>query len=230
MQTPPVSSSWPTHAARIGLAALALGLCLACDPFIGRWAQQNADAIGGDVKRELEFIQQFGAISSLAIIAAAIAALDRPRRRALVPAGLACGASALCVFLLKSLIGRPRPRLLEPWTFIQPWETYLVAGWAAPRHAWQFWDRGMSVLWSMPSAHTASAFALARVLSHLYPKLAPLVLVIAAVVGLARVVLGAHYPSDVVVGGILGWVIAGSVQAAVERRRSAGRGTLAPAS
>jgi undecaprenyl-diphosphatase len=60
----------------------------------------------------------------------------------------------------------------------------------------------------MPSSHTAAACALAVVIARLYPKLTPLMIVLACIVGTARVVLGAHYPSDVVIGGALGATIA----------------------
>jgi undecaprenyl-diphosphatase len=57
---------------------------------------------------------------------------------------------------------------------------------------------------SFPSGHTLHAVAFAALLSQWYPALAPLVAVFAAVVALSRVVLGVHYPSDVVAGAVLG--------------------------
>jgi len=57
---------------------------------------------------------------------------------------------------------------------------------------------------SFPSGHTLHAFAFALLLSSFHPALAPLLWGYAAVVALARVVLGLHFPSDVVVGALIG--------------------------
>ena len=55
---------------------------------------------------------------------------------------------------------------------------------------------------SFPSAHASSSFAAARAYSALLPD-APLYGV-AAAMALSRVYLGAHYPSDVAAGAVLG--------------------------
>ncbi|HEY1456324.1 MAG TPA: phosphatase PAP2 family protein [Candidatus Dormibacteraeota bacterium] len=57
---------------------------------------------------------------------------------------------------------------------------------------------------SFPSGHTASSFAAATALSTFYPKASPLVFGLAAAVGLSRVHLGHHFPSDVAVGSLIG--------------------------
>lgn len=61
---------------------------------------------------------------------------------------------------------------------------------------------------SFPSGHTLHAFAFAALLSTFHPGLAPLLWGFAVLVGLARVVLGLHFPSDVLVGAVMGMATA----------------------
>jgi undecaprenyl-diphosphatase len=57
---------------------------------------------------------------------------------------------------------------------------------------------------SFPSGHTLHAVAFTIVALHAYPLLSPLLLPFAASVALSRVVLGLHYPSDVLAAIVLG--------------------------
>src|SRR5207244_10982271 len=57
---------------------------------------------------------------------------------------------------------------------------------------------------SFPSGLTASSVAAATAISAFYPKVSPLVFGLAAGVGVSRVHLGHHFPSDVAVGGLIG--------------------------
>lgn len=60
--------------------------------------------------------------------------------------------------------------------------------------------------WSFPSGHTASAFAFAIAASGQLPVMAPFLYAVAATVGVSRIHVGAHYPSDVLAGAALGTV------------------------
>jgi undecaprenyl-diphosphatase len=57
---------------------------------------------------------------------------------------------------------------------------------------------------SFPSGHTASSFAAATALAIFYPKATPVAYTLAAGVGVSRVHLGVHFPSDAAVGGVIG--------------------------
>ena len=60
---------------------------------------------------------------------------------------------------------------------------------------------------SFPSAHGAFAFMMATVLSHWFPRYRVIFFITAAFIGWTRIYLGLHYPTDVVVGALLGYGI-----------------------
>lgn len=62
--------------------------------------------------------------------------------------------------------------------------------------------------YSFPSGHTLHAVNFTVMLAHYHPPLLWLVVPFAASVAVSRVVLGLHYPSDVLAGGLLGWLLA----------------------
>jgi len=62
---------------------------------------------------------------------------------------------------------------------------------------------------SFPSRHTLHAVAFALVSLAYFPSLAPIVVPLTVLVALSRLVLGLHYPSDVLAGVLIGALVAG---------------------
>ena len=60
---------------------------------------------------------------------------------------------------------------------------------------------------AFPSGHATTAFALATLLSLWYPRGTAGFVALAALVGWSRVVLGSHFPSDILGGAILGCAV-----------------------
>lgn len=122
----------------------------------------------------------------------------RPRRLPATPllAGAALLAASLASGALKDAVGRLRPPLAHD---------SLTALVTLPADS------------SFPSGHATSAFAAAGVVAALHPRLRAPVLALAALIGLSRVYLGVHYPTDVVAGAALGLGIA-AVAVALGRR------------
>ncbi len=58
--------------------------------------------------------------------------------------------------------------------------------------------------YSFPSGHSASSFSIATTIALNNPNLAIYVFILAMIVGISRIYLGVHYPTDVAVGIILG--------------------------
>ena len=98
-------------------------------------------------------------------------------------AALAAGSGAALFLRIKKATGRKRPCAVEPHC----WATLLPPD--------QF---------SFPSGHTITAFAGAVSLMHFYPEAAPLLLLCAVSIASSRVLLGMHYPSDVIAGATIG--------------------------
>jgi undecaprenyl-diphosphatase len=89
-------------------------------------------------------------------------------------------------FMLKNLCRRERPQAaLKIPSFIIPSDRF-----------------------SFPSGHTSGAFLVATQLSYFFPVLVPLFLAWAVLVGVSRVILGVHFPTDTFIGALMGSVIA----------------------
>ena len=189
----------------LALAPLAFILIYPLDGLLQTAAQWfTSSVIGGDIRREWEAWQQFGAVGSILFVSALILLLDRPRARRLLDLYAAAIIGLVSYTALKMLIGRPRPKFEDPHTILGPWGAYPLGPEKGVRHAWE----SGTDLWSMPSSHTVAAVILAWFLIRLYPALWPLLLFAVAVVAKGRIFFNAHWSSDVVVGLFLGLAIA----------------------
>jgi undecaprenyl-diphosphatase len=134
------------------------------------------------------------ALAALALLASP--GLPRMSRRVLAAIAvrlgflfLAIGLPGLCFAVVKRLIGRARP---------------LVEGSADP---FLYRPLGWNVEYaSLPSGHATDAFAGAMAVGALWPRARPVMWTYAVVIAVSRVVLTAHFPSDVVVGAVVGVV------------------------
>ena len=102
--------------------------------------------------------------------------------------------------LLKVLIGRARPVLFDALgkTFFEPWT----------------FD---SVFNSMPSGHTAISFAGLVMIGMLFPRIKWATWTMAIIIGVSRVYVGAHWPSDVILGAFVGMLCADLVKVALRK-------------
>ena len=112
--------------------------------------------------------------------------------------------SGLGADIIKVIVARPRPKL-----FLSHGEFGFE------------WFRWGSDHWSFPSGHVATATALALSLTTIWPRFWPAWWTAALLICASRVILGAHYPSDLVGGFYLALVTWWGARAWFERKKLA---------
>lgn len=193
------------------LALLASVLVLPLDgPLLhaARWL--DAEVVGGDLRRVLELLGEWGQGVWLVLVAIAIWKLDPPRRPRLADLALAVPLLLVAANAAKMLVGRPRPRdamleLYGPTDVLGPLGQHPFGPEVGLRHAWEvFPPADLSNIQAMPSSHAAFACLLSVFLIRLYPALRTPAIVLAATVCFCRVLFGAHWPTDTIIGAALG--------------------------
>jgi undecaprenyl-diphosphatase len=152
---------------------------------------------------------QLGTLVVALVVVAVVAWLTRARGPAPGAAALVAVAIAFRLDnIIKDVVDRPRPPAILDGLYVR--ETISGFG--------------------FPSGHTTMAFALAASLHPSLPRHQRWVLwVLAAVVGVARMHVGVHWPADVVGGAALGtaigsaaWLAVTALEARVAPRSGAG--------
>jgi undecaprenyl-diphosphatase len=147
-----------------------------------------------------------GAVLAAIIVPLMFALARDTLKRHLLPIVLAAAVGGLAVFAIKIACDRPRPP-----------EHFAALGVDVNAPLGVPPDR------SFPSGHAQTAFAAAVYLALLFPRGAAAFLALAALVGLSRIALGVHYPSDVIAGAVIGGafsIAAFQIAKRIERRRA----------
>jgi undecaprenyl-diphosphatase len=116
---------------------------------------------------------------------------DRARAKAGVLGAAAVAGAGVIDQVLKNLLCRARPSAAAAGSFFAEFPCF-----PAP-----------PALASFPSGHATTAFALAALLSLWYPRWTEAFFGLAVLVGVSRIVLGSHFPSDVLAGALLGTTV-----------------------
>ena len=190
------------NAIALAIAALMVGMSCNSPATAGISGQEGIQVVspvsvsaGGAGTSALDWTALLRAVTLLGgpegtlVLSAALLTADPPTGEMVIDASV---STALVVEVLKVGFGHARPYV--------PGENGRFTG---PNLSGKYH--------SMPSGHSANAFAIATVLAHRYPEQAALAYGLALAVGLSRIQLGVHWPSDVVAGAAIGLVMGNQV-------------------
>jgi membrane-associated phospholipid phosphatase len=201
-----LSGHWPIRAGRRGwlVAAAACALALAALGLVDAEISELGQSLADPVVMVFGWITRLGEsgwilLPSLFLLIAAgvLGPLIRgyTARYALRQLGLVggfvfigVGLPSLVTLIVKRLVGRGRPELLESAGAFD-FQSLNLIDWAHQ---------------SFPSGHATTGFALCFTAGFLMPRTFPVMLGLAVLIGLSRVVLGVHYPTDVLAGALVG--------------------------
>lgn len=189
------------------LLAFAAGLALAAvvvapmDVRIAAWFRHSR--LPGDVGKAVMLSEAFAHGAGAAVILLTAWLLDkqlqgRGGRRRLVAVVVGALGGGLVTDVIKVLVDRVRPRALD-FSAVQT----TLATFAAPD------GLGGADLHSFPSGHSAVAAGMACTLALLQPRGRWLFAAVGAIACFQRLIVSAHYPSDVACGAAIGVAVAG---------------------
>ncbi len=139
---------------------------------------------GFQYRRSVRFISHTGDGPVYFLIAVMLLLLEPVNGKTFFWAGIIAYIFDVSLYLLlKNLIKRDRPAVKI--------STYQA--WITPSDQFSF-----------PSGHTAAAFLFACLIVNFYPIFAVPAFIWACAIGISRVLLGVHYPTDLVAGAALG--------------------------
>lgn len=185
---------------RLGVFALLLALSgvalLPYDLRLVRWTRHLE--MNSELCQLLMFTESFAhGLGVLVILLTCAVLIHGQRRKVWLVAGMAFAAGGTAD-LLKLIVHRTRPSLAEGVVHIT--DTFVGIGFTG-NDAARVWDY---LHQSFPSAHTATAFALAAGLGWLLGRAHGYFFCLALLSSLQRIVTGAHFPSDVLFGAGMG--------------------------
>lgn len=211
---------WPLAARRGGpalailVALIVVGLATFIDRPVAAWAEQLPE----DLRAFFGVVTGFGKSDWILVPSLALTALFALLAR--LPLGalrklafrqltalsgfvfLGVGLPGLVANLVKRAIGRGRPEVFDQ---VGAFDFQVFAGSARFE--------------SFPSGHSTTAMAFCLVVAFLAPRGFRDMLILSLLVVASRVLVGAHYPSDVIAGAMLGTLGAYAVRNAFAKRR-----------
>lgn len=195
------SLRWMLLGIAAGLACLG-GLALAVDLPVARWFRTARPP--GEVVRLLNFAEVFahglGAAALLAVAAGLDPTLRGFRRGGDLPRMVATAfTGGLLADLVKASVVRVRPRAADLTNLASVLGTFGDGVLVSP-------PGSRTDIASFPSGHAAVAAGLAAALTWRYPRGAAVFATLALLASLQRIVVSAHYPSDVACGAAIGLV------------------------